>query len=88
MSTDFCVRPGVVAGWGNDNEGGDGSDSSSALSTTGPFRLKIYWEEGYDWQGEFFERSCEYMEKVENCADRVHACMLVSMLVSRFIETF
>jgi hypothetical protein len=36
---------------------------SPTLSTTS-FRLKLYWEEGYDWQEEFFER--EWCMKCRN----------------------
>jgi len=31
-----------------------------ATSTSSAFQLKIYWQRGYDWQGEYFERECTY----------------------------
>lgn len=42
--TDYCVEPGSTGG------GVNGGDSGSG------FELKMYWEEGYFWQEETFER--------------------------------
>jgi hypothetical protein len=32
-----------------------------AFSYTNPFRLKLYWEEGYFWQEEPNERECRFV---------------------------
>ena len=55
--TDYCVRPS------NNNDGrqtgNTDNDNSPATSSSSSFRLKIYWQEGYDWQDEYFERFCK-----------------------------
>ena len=51
---DFCVSSGDNSGGGDDNNGGGGGSQSSG--STGTFKLKLYWEFGYHWQEETFER--------------------------------
>jgi hypothetical protein len=61
--SDYCVLPS--AGEVNDNNGDDSNGegvvipaefSGGPISTSGSFRLKKYWEPGYFWQEEPFER--------------------------------
>jgi hypothetical protein len=58
-STDYCVRPG------SDRVADTGSNNDVAVSnplgtvSSGPFRLRIYWEPGYDWQGSYTEKFCK-----------------------------
>ena len=59
--TDYCVSPNSSSN--NNNNGGSGNNNnnngnSPTTSSSSSFRLKIYWEEGYDWQDEYFERKC------------------------------
>lgn len=56
---DYCVRSRSSGGNNNNNNGGgnnNGQSSTPSTSTSGSFRLKIYWEQGYDWQDEYVER--------------------------------
>jgi len=60
--TDYCVRPNSnnnnIRGAGTSN--GNEPNNADATTSTAPFRLKLYWEEGYYWQEEDFERKCKY----------------------------
>ena len=40
-STDYCIHPG---------------DETARPPVAGAFRMKMYWEFGYDWQEEFWEQ--------------------------------
>ena len=55
-STDFCVKPKLI---GEGDEGDVTARASSSTGPTDPFKLKMYWEPGYSWQGEYFERKCK-----------------------------
>ena len=66
--TDYCVKPGNnrnngrdTAGENRNNQVSTGTTATDQVATTssGSFRLKIYWQEGYDWQEEYFERFCK-----------------------------
>ncbi|CAB9527247.1 receptor-like protein kinase [Seminavis robusta] len=57
-SRDYCVSPGAGGGGGSTGAGGGAtvSTGTGGGTTSGSFRLKIYWEQGYDWQDEYVER--------------------------------
>lgn len=62
--TDYCVSPSSSSSSNTNNNNGnsntnDNNDNSLTTSSSSSFRLKIYWEEGYDWQDEYFERECK-----------------------------
>ena len=52
---DFCIYPQNLNGGGGDNNNSGGGSSQSS-GNTGDFKLKMYWQYGYHWQGETFER--------------------------------
>jgi hypothetical protein len=57
-ATDYCYDPLALLAYNQDiNQ--DLRDP--AFSYTNPFRLKLYWEEGYFWQEEPNERECRFV---------------------------
>ncbi|HEY9708970.1 MAG TPA: hypothetical protein V6D48_12285 [Oculatellaceae cyanobacterium] len=62
---DYCVERSAV---NNDQTSGQGQDNAHGPAPLSNFRLKMYWQQGYYWQEETFERKWCMQCRVNGCS--------------------